>query len=129
MIALSFFTGPLHAEDGLKKSETSALNWLKLVDEGKYGQSWDKGAFTFKLRIPKKVWVQLMDSTRKPLGSVQNRTLADQRESLNPEGLPEGDYMVVVFKTTFAKNQSGHELLTLVLESDNQWRVLTYQAK
>ncbi|MFQ5729671.1 MAG: DUF4019 domain-containing protein, partial [Waddliaceae bacterium] len=54
--------------DPLQASAQASEKWLLLVDNGKYGESWDVGSATFKLTIPKDRWVSLMGQIRKPLG-------------------------------------------------------------
>lgn len=122
---------PLCAQVEIQKLESQevAVKWLKLIDEGKYGDSWDVGSLTFRLTIPKKHWIALMQQIRAPLGDVKERKMVDQRPASNPKGLPKGDYMVLVFDTSFSEKQKGRELVTMVLESDGRWRVLTYQVQ
>lgn len=113
----------------LRDSAIAADKWLKLLDNGDYGSSWDAGAVTFKFTISKSEWTKAMQKLRQPLGSVQSRTLLEQRTAENPKGLPAGHYMVLFYKTAFANRPNGNELVTMVQESDGSWRVLTYQGR
>lgn len=108
-------------------SQEETLEWLKVLDEGKYSDSWDKGSLMFRNTIQKDEWIKAMDKLRKPLGAVVNRSNLDIRTSKDPKGLPAGDYMVYFYKTSFAHQKEAFELVTLVQESDGEWRVLTYQ--
>ena len=120
----------LQAEtDPLKASAYSAEKWLQLLDKEEYGESWDVASKTFKNTFPKEHWIMLMKQLREPLGSVSSRRVIDQRPAKDPQGLPAGDYMVIFYDTSFSKKPATHELVTLVLESDNEWRVLTYQTQ
>ncbi len=116
-------------EQGLARSSDAATQWLKYLDSRNYDGSWKAGSLTFKLTIPQKHWVTLLDSIRKPLGDVISRKLLEQRVSKNPKGLPKGDYMVLFYETAFSKKSQAHELITMVQESDGNWRVLTYQVQ
>jgi len=107
----------------------AATQWLQAVDKGEYAKSWESGSFTFKLTISQKHWNQLMKAIREPLGPVVSRELLEQRPAVDPKGLPKGQYMVVFFNTKFQKKDDAHELVTLVQETDGQWRVLTYQVQ
>lgn len=107
----------------------AAKQWLELVDKEDYSKSWQTGSLTFKLTISEQHWNQLMKAIREPLGSVISREPLEQRPAANPKGLPLGEYMVVFFKTQFQKKENAHELVTLVQESDGNWRVLTYQVQ
>lgn len=115
--------------DPLKNSAQAGERWLELLDEKKYPQSWETGSLTLKLTVPKKHWIALMEKIRKPLGSLTSRSVADQRKAQDPKGLPKGDYMVLLYRSSFSKKESVNELVTLVLESDGRWRVLTYQVQ
>ena len=130
LFLLSFIL-PVEAQEELQKldSQEAALKWLKLMDEGRYNDSWDVASLTFRLTIPKKHWVALMRQIRTPLGDIKQRAVVEQRPALNPKGLPEGKYMVIYFETSFSEKSKANELVTLVLESDGQWRILTYQVQ
>jgi hypothetical protein len=102
--------------------------WLALADQGKYGESWDAGSGTFKMTISRKEWITAMEALRKPLGNVKSRKIIDIGNAENPRGLPQGEYMVYYYETQFDNPSKTQELLTLSLERDGQWRLLTYQA-
>lgn len=110
-----------------EKAKEAGAAWLKLLDQQSYDQSWDASAATMKLLIPKNDWKNLMVSLRKPLGLVNSRTLIEELPAKDPHGLPKGDYMVLVYSTSFSGKANAHELITMQLESTGQWRVLTYQ--
>lgn len=116
------------ADPSLEQSAKAADAWLKLMDEGNYDETWDKSSATLELLIPKSHWKSLMSALRKPFGSVRSRKLIEQRPAFNPAGLPKGEYMVLVYSTSFSSRPNAHELVTMVKESDGNWKVLTYQA-
>lgn len=112
-------------DNALKASAASAQSWVQLLDKSQFGQSWDQASAITKQTISKDEWVHILDKTRKPLGTVKSREVLDQRTAKDPQGLPQGDYVVMVYKTVFAKSTAS-ELVTLYLE-DGHWRVVTYQ--
>lgn len=112
----------------LKASAKAGTDWLALLDQGKYGDSWEKASSILKLTIKKEQWIVIMDATRKPNGKVKSREIIDQRVAKNPSGLPAGDYMVLLFSTSFEHKAKGKELVTLYF-SDGHWNVLTYQVE
>lgn len=117
------------ANPDLTVSAAVAQSWLKGVDNEKYEQSWDQEAKQAQNVIKKEEWKQVLDAVRKPLGSVVDRKLLDQRTAKDPKGLVPGDYMVLFYKTKFQNKDSSYELITLQKEADGQWRVLTYQVQ
>jgi hypothetical protein len=116
-------------EPVMENSLQSAKQWLSLIDEADYDRSWETGSLTFRLTINKQHWNTLMQSIRKPLGKPIERKMLEMRPAKDPSGLPKGDYMVIFFETLFPNTKKTHELVTLVQESDGNWRVLTYQVQ
>ncbi|HEY4832201.1 MAG TPA: DUF4019 domain-containing protein [Waddliaceae bacterium] len=113
----------------LQASAEAAEGWFKLIDRENYDQSWDKSSATLQLLVPKKDWRKLMEGIRKPLGTMKSRQIIEQRPAKDPAGLPKGDYMVLVYKSSFSSKPSANELVTMVKESDGRWKSLTYQVK
>jgi cell division protein FtsL len=44
-------------EQNLKATAEAADQWLKLMDEGKYGESWDAGSNIFRFTIKRDEWI------------------------------------------------------------------------
>jgi hypothetical protein len=112
-----------------KNLTTSAIvtkAWLETVDKGQYGESWEEASQLMKNAIEKPEWIKILEKVRQPLGEVKSRSVLDQRTAKNPKNMPAGDYMVLFYNTSFAKKPSAYELVTLYLEPDGQWRVITY---
>lgn len=112
----------------LENSLKASGEWLKNVDGGNYGSSWDQGASIFKLTMPRDEWNTYLGKVRQPLGSVSNREVIDQRVSKDPKGLPKGDYMVMIYNTKFSSGTSATELVTLQNE-EGKWKVMGYYIK
>lgn len=127
MPALTFADAAKETPNSALEAATAATQeWLDLLDKQNYANSWDKSSNLMKSAISKDEWALIMDRTRKPLGTVKSREILDKRTAKNPQGLPEGDYMVMFYKTVFSHKDMAYELVTLYLEN-GQWRVVTYQ--
>lgn len=113
----------------LEASAQTAERWLQLLDEGKYHDSWEAAAFTFKAKIPEASWTTILETTRKPLGTVTSRKILEQKPAYDPQGLPKGKYMVIFYGTSFSGRPNGNELVTLMKLDDGTWKVLTYLVK
>jgi len=122
---LALFPLAAFAEQGAKEA---AAEWVELLDKGKYDEAWEKGALTLRLKVNRQVWNSLMAAMRTPLGAVKERKLLKELPAKDPENLPKGDYMVVLFETSFQDGKTRRELVTLVQETDGNWRPLTYHA-
>lgn len=111
----------------LIESAKVAQDYVQLIDQGRYAETWTRGAKLFQKTISQGEWTTALNLARKPLGAVKSRTLKDQKPAWDPKGMPKGAYMVVDYKTSFARAPNSGELLTLMRESNGTWKVLTYQ--
>ena len=105
----------------------AAQSWLALVDSGKYGESWDEAAQILKSQITKDQWVKKLNADRFPLGKLQSRTLKSTvfyTKSL--PGVPEAEFVIIQFDTTFERSKSFVEMITPTKEKDGQWRTSGY---
>lgn len=112
--------------DPFKASAQVAENWLQLVDQENYDQSWHTASPMLKTPIPLQTWINLTQNIRKPLGEVRSRKILEQKSVKDPANRPKGDYMALAYATSFSHKNEGHELVTLFQESDGQWQVLKY---
>ena len=57
----------------------AAKAWLTLIDEGKYGESWETTAAYFKNAITQEKWEQMLIAVRKPLDQLISRELSSKK--------------------------------------------------
>lgn len=112
----------------LPEGQKAALRWVHLIDKGLYAQAWEEGSSLLKLTMPKMYWPDLLNAIRGDLGTVINRQTVAVLPSENPPNLPKGKYVAIFYQTEFGNAKQVIELVTLVLESDNKWKVVTYMA-
>lgn len=106
-------------------SAMAAQAWLDQVDQNRYDQSWDHSSSMMRRTISKGEWEKVLNTTRHPLGGVTKRTMVQQLPAQNPKNMPRGDYMVILYQTSFAGKPQARELVTMSFEN-GEWRVLTY---
>ena len=112
-----------------KAAEASAQAWLALVDDGKYGESWDAASAYFRSAMSKAKWESALDEARRPLGRVLSRKLRGAKAMTDPPGAPAGEYVVIQYDTSFANRASAVETITPMKEKDGSWRVSGYYIK
>lgn len=103
-----------------------AKAWIKLVDAGKYGPSWDQAASYFKGAMTRPAWIKALQSYRKPLGKNLSRTWTQGRARTSLPGAPDGHYRVFSLKSSFARKKTAVETLTMMQDKDGQWRAAGY---
>ena len=106
-----------------------ASSWVALVDSGKYSESWDQTAHSFKEHVTKEQWENAMNQFRSPLGKLESRDIMSAAYTNTLPGAPDGDYVVIQYKTSFEKKKSSVETLTSMKEEDGQWKVAGYFIK
>jgi hypothetical protein len=95
-----------------------ARQWLILVDDKNYPQSWSEAARAFQNRQKADVWAADATTTRGPLGAVASR-------SLKSIDLSHGNTAVIRYDTVFAHKAAAIETVTLIFENGS-WSVTDY---
>ncbi|MDQ6622560.1 MAG: DUF4019 domain-containing protein [Verrucomicrobiota bacterium] len=114
---------PAQSEDQAKlKAAVRVISlWLKLLDDGKYGEAFDASAASFKQGLTREQWESTMQKERAPLGQPSKRYLKSANQEDNQPGAP--------IKFTLDCEFGGKPLSEIVnaeREADGQWRVSDY---
>jgi hypothetical protein len=109
-----------------KMALEAANSWLNLVDQQKYGESWQEASSYFKGAVSREQWQQSMESVRKPLGKKLSRSPKSKQYLTSLPGAPDGAYVVIQFQTSFEHKKSAIETVTPMRDSDGKWRVSGY---
>lgn len=121
------FAGAAAAQDPrASQVQESARAWLADTDRGDAAQSWKTAGKRFRDAITAARWGESLKQVRPPLGALSQRGMLATQFRKNIPGAPDGDYAIVVFRTTFAKKMDARETLTLEREPDGVWRVIGY---
>lgn len=107
----------------------AAEDFLALVDQGRYGKSWDVAADLLVSRVPKKEWKRTLAGIRPPFGKLTRRAVMSHQFMTSAPGAPDGEYVMILFSTSFANKSAAMETVTTVLEDDGTWRVAGYFIK
>jgi len=117
---------PAAAQDSRSSEvQNAAREWLKLVDQGDYSASWKSAGKKFQQTFTEAAWVEAATKLRTPFGPAQTRTLALTHFDKHFPNLPEGDYALVQFRTSFKGKDYSGETVNLEHE-DTGWRVIGY---
>ena len=109
-----------------KAAVAAAEKWLALVDAGKNAESWKEAAEYFKAAVSQEKWEQSLQAVRKPLGKTISRKLKTQAYKTSLPGVPDGEYVVIQFETSFQHKKAAVETVTPMRDKDGQWRVSGY---
>ena len=98
-----------------------ARQWLVLVDDKNYAQSWSEAGAAFKARHKNDAWASDAAIRRAPLGAVASRGL----KSID---LSRSNTAVVRYDTVFARKAAAVETVTLSFENGG-WAVSNYSVE
>ncbi|QQS45932.1 MAG: DUF4019 domain-containing protein [Acidobacteriota bacterium] len=129
LISSAGSTAGLAEDDPIKGAEAAASKWLGLIDGGRYDESWDAASEMFKKAITKDDWKSAIEKVRQPLGAVKSRKIKTSQYVVNPEGAPEGEYVMIQYDSSFDGLASAVETLTPMKDKDGVWRVSGYYIK
>ena len=131
VVATSLFLSP--PANANEKAETQAVaaakTWLALIDQGDIAMSWDTAAALSKGAVSQEQWVQKVGPARQPLGKLISREVASLKYATSVPGAPDGEYVVIQFKTSFENKASAIETVTPMKDPDGEWRVGGYFIK
>ncbi len=123
--AIHHRTSPIMPGD-MEKPVVAAEVWLVLIDHGQYADSWTGASEYFCGTIPQDEWVKAMQTVHKATGDVMHRKLKSAQSVTKLSGAPDGQYVTMIFETSYAHNRSVIETVTLRLETDGQWKLARY---
>jgi hypothetical protein len=106
-------------------AQKASDQWLGLLDNGKFGESWDAASSGFKQAISRDAWESQL-TKRSALGKLISRKVT--KAELLPESpdIPPGKYVRVLYHSSFENMNSAVELVIPILDKDGKWRVSNY---
>ena len=110
-------------------AKIATTEWLKKLDAADYSGTWEAAAAMFKSAVSAQSWQQASQSLRGPLGTVQSRSDKSATFTKTLPGVPDGQYVVIQFNTTFENKAAAIETVTTALDPDGTWRVAGYFIK
>lgn len=119
----------LCAQEATDQGQQAAQDWLALVDQGRYGESYDQASQAFKVAVGREEWAAKARAARATAGKLVSRRLSRATETRNPPNVARGDYVFVVYNTSFAKLRSAIETVVTVRDRDGKWRVVNYMIR
>jgi hypothetical protein len=119
--------GALAQDPRTTAAQKAARDFLALTDRGDGPESWAAAGKQFQKAITAERWTQSLKAVRGPLGALDTRTLESTQLTKNfPGAATEGEYALLVFRSTFSNRMDGEESVTVEHESDGVWRVIGY---
>lgn len=116
-------------EAEVKAGRALAETWIKEVDGGQYTKTWDHVGQVFKGSFKKQEWADMLKKGRDQLGPVKERQLGSAEFTDQLAGAPKGEYVVVVYHTTFANQPQSINEIVVATRENKQWKVVGYSMR
>lgn len=108
-------------------AQKAARDWLAQTDKIDGAASYAATGAKFKDSVTVDRWTEALQKARGPLGATEQRTIFETTfDKALPDGGPEGEFALVMYRTAFAKKADSVETVTLEREKDGVWRVIGY---
>jgi len=115
---------PVDLENEKNLAVKEADRFLVRFDLDAYEENWDELGKIAKAAESREDWIKSIAASRKAVGKIENREMEGSGISENPKDMPPGQYVVVVYASTFS-GAVLKERVTLQKES-GRWRPIGY---
>jgi D-alanyl-D-alanine carboxypeptidase len=102
--------------------QKTAEDWLKLVDAGKFAESWEGISVELKTKYTKENWQSVLQNFVKKIGKFKLRKIKSIVST-------DSETIAIDFESSFAKLPSATETIILKREKDGKRRVASYSIK
>ena len=121
---------PVAAQDPqVSEARRVALEWLTVVDADNATASYAATADKFRKAMTQEQWATALSQARAQFGAVQRRAFAGAQRGEEIANKPEGDFLVLYFRTGFAKRDAVMEQVTTERDPDGKWRIIGYSLR
>ena len=109
-------------------AQEAAESWLRLIDEDKYGESWDELAEIAKTKVTKESWATRRNdrATLKDASAGNQRKLMDTFSGSSLSGTTDLPGVTLIYKVSQTSHTSVSEMIEVVREPTRGWRVALY---
>jgi hypothetical protein len=114
--------------DEKRAARAAASEWLTMIEERDFEESWEDAAVLFRDRIDRSAWTESGTRMADSVGTPRARTLTDTRylDSIRRVAA-EGPFVALRYRSTFASGR--FEELLLLAREDDEWKVAGYRVR
>jgi hypothetical protein len=109
-------------------AQASATSWVALIDAEKYADSWAAASTLFRTMLKAADWEMMAKQVRGQAGPLKTRKSPKVTLTKSVAGLPDGDYALVQFDSSFQRATNATETVTLMADG-GKWKVAGYFIK
>jgi hypothetical protein len=107
-------------------AKSAAAKWLALVDAGKSVESWQALAAAPRESMGQWKWKFGFSMAQREFGAFRDRKLRSAEFTTKSPGGRSGEFVLLQYDTTSTKKGAVVEKLTVMRDTDGEWRVASY---
>lgn len=107
-----------------REAAAAAEAWLRLLDEGRYRETWERAAPLFRAALTAGQWEAAVRPVRQEVGALVERQLLRAAPRSSLPNAPPGEYMMVEFDSAFENVARAVETVVLRREGEDGWKVV-----
>lgn len=111
----------------IEQAKASALTWLALADSNRGAATWTEADVAIQNAVSQGDWVQTLQAIRQQLGQVKHRNVKSATFANKLPGMPDGEYVVIIYSTAYANNPNVTEIVTPARDKTGAWKVSGYR--
>lgn len=104
----------------------AALTWAAVLDEGRYGEAYDRMALEIRERLNKPTWVAQLQGLRQPWGELASRVALDNTLTDQLPNAPPGIYVVCQFRTKWTGLDVPVREVVVMFSTEDGWQPIGY---
>jgi len=109
----------------VEQAKPASVEFLELIDDGKYAESWESSASLMRDKVAKNDWVDKLNKARNLSGGLVQRIQKSASYATEVEDSPEGEYIMLIYESDFQRAEEVSEYVTVMREGD-VWKVAGY---
>ena len=129
LACLAMILIPLYSQspdsEKVEQARPTAAEFLALVDDGKFPESWQSSASLMREKVTLQDWTEKLDKARNLSGALLKRTEKSASYATEVKDSPDGEYIMLIYTSDFQKAADVSEYVTVMLE-DGDWKVAGY---
>jgi hypothetical protein len=126
---LSFKTAGKEFDSQKEASIKASEVWLKLLQEGKFEDSWNESSPYFKSQVTKDIWTKQISLIYSKLGKLKSRKFLSAAYAKKLPNAPDGKYFILRFSASFEQKPKVVETIVPMLTKDGHWKISGYFLK
>tara|TARA_B100001109_G_C18679346_1_gene387903 strand:- start:130 stop:567 length:438 start_codon:yes stop_codon:yes gene_type:complete len=126
VISLFSSYAQIYKEKYIKDASEIALNWLNDINDESYESAYNGLAIENKNQYPKEIWIKLINELMIEFGKLNSRSLISKNFKSSIEGVEDGFYVLLEFKSDYKKTKNHKEFIILKQNDQTNWVILDY---